>query len=184
MEGTPRLTLVGDASVLIDVGDASVLIDVADANEAVLGLIVQHLARVIIPTPVLAEVGSLDELRCAALGLEVVEPSLDQLREAAIPDPGLSFADKICMIVARDVGGTAWTNDGPLGDECETHGVSRMRGLRPLLELVEVGALAIDVAVGTVDLMRANNPYITPSIVAEFRRLASEAPLRRQARVT
>lgn len=171
MEGTPRGTLVGDASVLIDI---------ADANEAVLGLVAQHLGRVVIPTPVLAEVDNLDELKCAALGLNVVEPTLDQLREAAIPHPALSFADKVCMIVARDAGGTAWTNDGPLGEECETHGVSRVRGLRPLVELVEVGALAIDVAVGTVDLISANNPYITPSIVAEFRRLAGEADRRRR----
>ena len=169
MEGTHRLTLVGDASVLIDI---------ADANEAVLGLIAQRLARVIIPTPVLAEVDSLDELRCGALALEVVEPTLDQLREAATPHPALSFADKVCMIVARDADGTAWTNDGPLGEECDTHGVPRMRGLRPLIELVEAGALAIDVAVGTVDVISANNPYITP-IVAEFRRLADEADRRR-----
>lgn len=145
MEETARSTLVGDASVLIDI---------ADANEAVLGLVAQHLAQVIIPTPVLAEVDGLDELRCAALGLDVVEPTLDQLREAALPHPALSFADKICMIVARDSGGIAWTNDGPLGNECDAHGVSRMRGLRPLIDLVEAGALAIDVAVGTVDLIR------------------------------
>jgi rRNA-processing protein FCF1 len=170
VEGTHRLTLVGDASVLIDI---------ADANEAVLGLIAQHLARVIIPTPVLAEVDSLDELRCAALGLEVAEPTLDQLREAATPHPALSFADKVCMIVARDAGGTAWTNDGPLGEECDSQGVPRMRGLRPLIELVEVGALAIDVAIGTVDVISTNNPYITPTIVAEFRRLADEAEIRR-----
>ncbi|NJD27653.1 MAG: hypothetical protein FIA92_05095 [Chloroflexi bacterium] len=172
MEGTPRLTLVGDASVLIDI---------ADANEAVLGLIAQHLARVILPTPVLAEVDSLDELRCAALGLDVVEPTLDQLREAAVPHPALSFADKVCMIVARDAGGTAWTNDGPLGEECDTHGVPRMRGLRPLIALVEAGAIAIDVAVGTVDVISTNNPYITPQIVAEFRRLAGDANRRRRA---
>lgn len=171
MEGTPRSTLVADASVLIDI---------ADANEAVLGLIAQHLARVIIPTPVLAEVDGLDELKCAALGLEVVEPTLDQLREAAIPHPALSFADKVCIIVARDAGGIAWTNDGPLGDECDAHGVPKMRGLRPLIALVEAGALAIDVAVGTVDLISANNPYITPPIVAEFRRLAGDADRRRQ----
>ena len=155
------------------------LIDIADANEAVLGLIAQHLGRVIIPTPVLAEVDGLDELKCAALGLEVVEPTLDQLREAALPHPALSFADRVCMIVARDAGGTAWTNDGPLGDECDGHGVPKVRGLRPLIALVEAGALAIDVAVGTVDLISANNPYITPPIVAEFRRLASDADRRR-----
>ncbi|TAK00614.1 MAG: hypothetical protein EPO36_08190 [Chloroflexota bacterium] len=151
------------------------LIDIADANEAVLALIAQHLARVVVPTPVLAEVDSLDELKCAALGVEVVEPTMDQLREAANPHPALSFADKVCLIVARDGGATCWTNDGPLSDECQANGVPRMRGLRPLIELVEAGALALDVAVGTVDLISANNPYITPAIVSEFRRLADEA---------
>lgn len=82
MEGTPPLALVAGASVLIDI---------ADANEAVLALVAQHVSRVIVPTPVLAEVDTLDELKCAALGLEVVEPTLDQLREAAVPHPALSF---------------------------------------------------------------------------------------------
>lgn len=170
MEGTPRQALVGDASVLIDI---------ADANEAVLGLIAQYMARVIIPTPVLAEIDSLDDLKCAALGLEVVEPTLDQLREAATPHSALSFADKVCLIVARDLGATCWTNDGPLSDECHANGVLWMRGLRPLIGLVEAGALALDVAVGTVDLISVNNPYITTPIVAEFRRLAGEADRRR-----
>ncbi len=161
------------------VGDASVLIDIADANEAVLALIAQHVARVVIPTPVLAEVDSLDELKCAALGIEVVEPTLEQLREAAAPHPALSFADQVCLIVARDFGATCWTNDGPLSEECEGRGVPRMRGLRPLLALVENGALPLAVAVGTVELIRANNSYITPQIVDEFRRLAGEADLRR-----
>jgi len=156
VEGAPPLALVGDASVLIDI---------ADANEAILALIAQHVAHVIVPTPVLAEVDGLDELKCAALGLEVVEPTLDQLREAAIPHPALSFADKICLIVARDAGATCLTNDGPLGTECEASGVPRMRGLRPLLTLVELGALPLAVAVGTVELISANNFYIAPAIV-------------------
>ena len=171
MEGTPRLALIADASVLIDI---------ADANEAVLALIAQHVARVVIPTPVLAEVDSLDELKCAALGLEVVEPTLDQLRQAAARHPALSFADKVCLIVARDAGATCWTNDGPLAEECTAIGVARMRGLRPLIALVEAGALALDVAIGTVELVSANNPYITNAIVDEFRRLAGEAHRRRR----
>jgi rRNA-processing protein FCF1 len=162
------------------VGDANVLIDIADANEAVLALIAQYLGRVLIPTPVLAEVDSLDALKCAALGLDVVEPTLDRLREAANPHPALSFADRVCLIVARDDGATCWTNDGPLSDECRANGVPRMRGLRPLIKLVEAGALALDVAVGTVDLISANNPYITPAIVSDFRRLADEADRQRR----
>lgn len=170
MEGTPRHALVGDADVLIDI---------ADANEAVLALIVQHVARVIVPTPVLAEVDALDELKCAALGLEVIEPTLEQLQEASVPHPALSFADKVCLIVARDAGATCWTNDGPLSDECQARGVPRVRGLRPILVLVENGTLPLAVALGTVELISANNPYITPAIVEEFRRLATEAARRR-----
>ena len=170
MEGTPRLALVGDADVLIDI---------ADANEVVLALIVQHLARVIVSTPVLAEVATLDDVKCAALGLEVLEPTLEQFQEAAVPHPALSFADKVCLIVARDAGATCWTNDGPLGDECEAGGVLRMRGLRPILALVERGTLPHAVALRTVELISANNPYITPAIVDEFRRLASEADRKR-----
>lgn len=151
------------------------LIDIADANEAVLALIVQHVAPVIVPTPVLAEIDTLDELKCAALGLEVVEPTLDQLRDAARPHAALSFADKVCLIVARDGGATCWTNDGPLGDECDANGVPRMRGLRPILALVERGLLPLAAAIGTVELIGANNTYITPAIVEEFRRLANEA---------
>jgi rRNA-processing protein FCF1 len=166
VEGAARIELVGDANVLIDI---------ADANEAILALVAQYLGRVVIPTPVLAEVDGLDALKCAALGLDIVEPTLDQLREAANPHPALSFADKVCLIVARDTGATCWTNDGPLSDECQAHHVPRMRGLRPLIELVAAGALALDIAVGTVDLISANNAYITPKIVSEFRRLAADA---------
>jgi rRNA-processing protein FCF1 len=166
VEGTRPLALVGDASVLIDI---------SDANETILALIVQHVARVVVPTPVLAEVDTLDEPKCAALGLEVVEPTLDQLREAGIPHPALSFADKVCLIVARDAQATCWTNDRPLGDECNASGVPRMRGLRPILALVECGALPLAAAVGTVELIGAINSYITPAIVEEFRRLATEA---------
>lgn len=170
---------MAETSPLGLVGDASVLIDLVDANEPVLALIVRHVAPVIIPTPVLAEVETLDEVRCAALGLEVVEPTLDQLREAAIPHPALSFADRVCLIVARDGGYTCWTNDGPLGDACASSGVARMRGLRPLLHLVEDGALPIAAAVGTVEVIQAINPYITQAIVDDFRRLADEADRRR-----
>lgn len=155
--------------------DADVLIDITDANEAVLALIVQHFAPVIVPTPILAEVDTLDELKCSALGLEVVEPTLDQLREAALPQPALSFADRMCLIVARDGGATCWTNDGPLGDECDANGVPRIRGLRPILALVEGGVLSLEAALGTVEIISANNPYISQAIVDEFRRLASQA---------
>lgn len=157
------------------VGDACALIDILEANESVLTLIAQHVAPVIVPTPVLAEIQQLDELRCTALGLTVVEPTLEQLDEAADQHPALSFADRICLIVARDSGYACLTNDGSLGEECRARGVAQMRGLRPLLELVELGVLSLRAALATVDLIAQANPYITSAVVLEFARLAEEA---------
>ncbi len=160
MEGPPQPTAF--------VGDACALIDILDANESVLALIVKHVAPVIVPTPVLGEIRQLDERHCTALGLTVLEPSLEQLDEAADFHPALSFADMVCLIVARDGNYVCLTSDGPLGDECEARGVTRMRGLRPLILLVERGVLTPAAAVATVELIALRNAYITDAVVAEF----------------
>ncbi|MFN8630065.1 MAG: hypothetical protein U0838_06975 [Chloroflexota bacterium] len=150
------------------VGDASALIDLLDANESVITLIVEHVAPIILPTPVLAEISQLDDLRCTALGLTVLEPTLDQLAEAADEHPALSFADQVCLIVARDNGWVCFTSDGPLGTECLARHVPTMRGLRPLIVLVECGALSPAAAIATVERIAQKNRYITAAIVGEF----------------
>jgi rRNA-processing protein FCF1 len=154
--------------------DACSLIDIADASQGVLTLIGLHVGPIWIPTPVLSEVDSLDETQGRALGLMVVEPTLEQLDEAAEPDPALSFADRICLVMARDAGAICVTGDEALGQRCDLHGVAMWRGLRPILALVECGVFPRESAVAVVRLISANNCYITDVIVAEFDRIAME----------
>jgi hypothetical protein len=172
VNGVERPTLVFDACSLIDI---------ADASQGVLALVTLHVGPIWVPTPVLSEVDTLDETQCAALGLAVVEPTLDQLHEAAEPDPALSFADKTCLVVARDARAICVTGDGALGRRCDLKRVANWRGLRPILALVECGVFSRDNAVAVVTLISAKNCYITDVIVAEFHQLAIEAERRRRA---
>ena len=148
--------------------DASALIDIVDAQPALLTLIAQAIAPVIIPTPVLGEVSTLSEDDCVALGLTVLEPSLGQLADAATARGRLSEEDHLCLIVARDLGATCVTSDGALYNECIAAGVAVWRGLRPLMTLVELGRLDARAAIVTVRTIRATNAYITASVVRAF----------------
>lgn len=155
----------------IDVGlvfDASALIDIADADRALLTLIAQAIGPVIVPTPVLGEVSTLTETDCAALGLTVLEPSLEQLTEATIRRGRLSEEDRLCLIVARDLGATCVTSDGALYDACVEGGIGVWRGLRPLIALVDLGVLDARAAIVTVRTIRATNAYIITSVVRAF----------------
>lgn len=110
--------------------DASALIDLVDAQPSLLTLIGQAIAPVIIPTPVLGEVSTLSDADCAALGLTVLEPSLEQLTEAATGRGRLSEEDHLCLIVARDLGATCVTSDGAFYGEYVASGVAVWRGLQ------------------------------------------------------
>jgi hypothetical protein len=148
--------------------DASALIDIADADRALLTIIAREIAPVIVPTPILEEVETLSEADCIALGLTVLEPSIEQLTESAVRRGRLSEEDHLCLIVARDLGVICVTSDGALYDECVATGVAVWRGLRPLITLVELGRLDARAAIVTVRTIRATNSYITVSVVRAF----------------
>ena len=81
--------------------DANVLIDYANTDPTVLSLVARHLGPVHVPRDVLDEVRQLDEEACDRLGLLVVEGTLGQLLEAGAAGGALSFADWMCLILAR-----------------------------------------------------------------------------------
>lgn len=91
--------------------DANVLIDYATTDESVLALAARHFGRFIVPLPVLDEVELLDAVAYERLGIEVVEPTLEQLLEAGAERGRLSFEDRLCLVVARDAGWLCVTND-------------------------------------------------------------------------
>jgi hypothetical protein len=148
--------------------DACALIDMVDGAPDLLTMIAREIAPIFIPVPVLREVSTLTEADCVALGLTVVEPTLDQLEEAAKARGRLSEEDHLCLIVARDLGATCVTSDGALYKACVADGVEVWRGLRPIVLLVERGHLEFRSAFVTVRAIRATNDHITTAVVRGF----------------
>jgi predicted nucleic acid-binding protein len=150
--------------------DASVLIDLCEGDRELLGLMADTLGPVVVPTPVLGEVAGLDDAGCRGFGLQLLEPTIDQMSEAASGAGALSFCDWLCLIVARDGGWTCVTNDAALLRTCQEQGVSAMRGLRSVLMLVESGVIDRRRAMTFVQVLRQVNPHIKPGVVTAFAR--------------
>ena len=148
--------------------DASVLIDFVASDVRLLALIAQHVAPVVIPLPVLGEVDGLDESTALALGLTVAETTLDHMREAADRARTLSFVDYLCLLTARDLRLVCVTNDSALLTACRNQGVATMRGLRPLIHLVQAGVITPRGSLAVVRTIREGNAYITPTVVRAY----------------
>ncbi len=101
------------------IADANVLIDYAQSERSVLALISCHVASIYVPSPVFEEVNKLSEKEVARLGINVVEPTLDQVLEAEAGDGPTSFEDRLCFVVARDGGWHLLTNDKALRKICQ-----------------------------------------------------------------
>lgn len=159
--------------------DANILIDYATTDEAVLALAARHLGRLIVPLPVLDEVDLLDAAACERLGIEVIEPTLEQLLEAGAERGRLSFEDRLCLVVARDAGWRCVTNDRRLRTVCGAASVPVMWSLEVLLELVLTGQLPPDQALALAEELHRISPrHITSDIVADFRRRIAVRPPR------
>jgi len=148
--------------------DANVLIDYAKADDSVLALVVQHVGPVYIPRDVFDEVEQLDEDACARLGLVVVDGTLEQLLEAGETAGGLSFADRMCLILARDHGWVCVTNDGRLRRACTEADVQVQWGLQLMLKVVETGGMAAEAAIEVAAAIGRENPWIKQSVVDGF----------------
>lgn len=153
----------GDSALLFD---ANVLIDY-DADRELLALIARHLAPVMIPTPILDEVDTLDESDCTSLGLTVVEPSPDHLIAATDRSPGLSFQDQLCFVLCHENKWICVTNDTRLRSVCKENGIMTIRGLRPLIHLVQRGHSEVSRAVAAVEAMHVKNALHLSNAVLE-----------------
>lgn len=149
--------------------DANVLIDYSISNRVLLQRIAVHIAPIYICSVVLAEVEQLSRRRCQALKLNVVDPTVEQLETAAAKRGGLSVEDWLCFMLAQERGAVCVTNDRRLRAECQAHNVPVMRGLEPLVLLVQAKHVHPRVAIAAVQMMRDQNPlYVTAEIVEDF----------------
>lgn len=152
--------------------DADVLIDYAVTDVGVLGLAARHIGSVYVVRSVLDEAKQIQQGDCDRLGIQVVEPSLDQLVEAgASPHGRLSFNDRLSLIVAHHSGWTCVSNDRALRKACGERRVPIWWGLELMLALVRVRELDRGAALAVAKAIHESNPrHITAEILERFAR--------------
>jgi predicted nucleic acid-binding protein len=149
--------------------DADVLIDYRESELGVLGLVVQHIGRVVVLAPVLSEVRGVTKTQCASLGLEVIEVETEQMLRAAEVESSVSFNDRLCLVACRDQSWTCVTNDGALRRLCKRHGVQTRFGLGLMVDLVAEGALTKRRAVIVARQIQVANPlHVNERVLTRF----------------
>lgn len=147
--------------------DADVLIDYGDGGWHVVELLSRHRGGVCVARYVLQEARSVSVEECERCGVEILDPTTDQLLEAGRRGGPLSFTDWLGLILARDEEMTCVTNDRRLRKECGTLGVRVSWGLELMLDLVGRGALAGDEALTVARRMQGANPHHLTEVVIE-----------------
>jgi len=155
--------------------DANVLIDYQNSDLSVLSLVNRHVGEVHVLTTIVKEVEGLDVVDCERLGLSIIEPELDQLKQAAKKRGQLSFPDHLCLLVALEFGFDCVTNDKPLRRACGEEGVSTLWGLEIMTALVRENALPVADAIQTAENIHLSNPFHIPrKLVDRFTRIVGD----------
>ena len=148
--------------------DANILIDYYQSDKNILKLASQHCYDIYIPLPVFEEVYQLIEDDLNELGLKIIEASLEQLIEAQKDQSSLSFADYICLLLAKDNGWICATNEKALFNKCIKENVAVIRGLKFMVDLCKKEVLSKKDAIKIVNIIEQKNNRITKKIIAEF----------------
>jgi rRNA-processing protein FCF1 len=157
------------STLLWFIADANVLIDYVRTSPDMLALVAKHLGPVCVEAAIVDEVQQLDRAKCKAIGLSVVQASLQQLTEASRRGGPLSFEDKLCLVMARDHGWICLSNDGALRAECLKQGITVAWGLEVMLRLIALDHLDINRALEVAESIHVINPiYITKKILNQF----------------
>ncbi len=163
-------------SLLVLVADGGILADFVEADMSVLRLTAKHLGPLRIPSPVLPQVKGIDGFACRRLGLEVVECTTEQLLEAGRWKAGLSFEDRICLIVARDGNSACVTNEVVLQKACVQNGIVTLWGPDLVAELRRRLHISSGKAEKVLRSLHAINPHqISRSIVTKYQRIVGES---------
>ncbi len=155
------------------ISDANVLIDYAKSAPGTLHLISQHLQQVYVASPILAEVHDLTTKQVIALGIKIVEPSLEQLAEAAElrqAKKSISGLDALCFVMARDHEWICLTNDKALRNHCTSCQVTCLWGLEIMIQLVKAGQMTAARAHATARSIQAKNKYIKDETIERLRK--------------
>ena len=151
------------------ISDANVLIDYISVERTlVLRLVSEHLFPIKLPRSILNEVAQLTQDQAEALGMDVIEETIDQIREAAVRGGALSHVDKLCFAIARDNDWAIWTSDKPLHKKCKAQGIPVYWGLQLMIELCNVGKLDPTYALETAQEIQQVNERISKEVLNQF----------------
>jgi predicted DNA-binding protein (UPF0278 family) len=133
-------------------------------------LITREFLQIKVPAAVLREVDQLTNAQAEELGIETLEVSMQQMREANVRG-GPSQQDRLCFISARDNDGAVWSNDKGLRQMCKENGVRVFWGLEMLLVLIKGGHLSEARARKAAKrIHEVDAHYITNSVLDNFMR--------------
>jgi hypothetical protein len=151
------------------ISDACVLIDYIKVEQTkVLRLVTDNLFPIKLPRIILDEVDGLTEDQAEALGMEIIEATFDQLKEAAMRGGGLSQPDKLCFAIARDNGWGIWTSDKPLHTKCIAEGIPAYWSLQLMLDLCKAGKLDPEIALKTAQEIGEVNERVSEKVITRF----------------
>lgn len=162
--------------------DANVLIDYAEADPTMLALMAQHVGPIHVPRRILQEVRGWTDSDCESHGLFVVTEEFDELTQATPTIAGLSFPDRLVMVIAQRRRWGVITNDGRLRRELAIRSINMRWGLEMMLDLVHAGHLSAAQATGVAERIVTNNPRIKSDILVEFRNKAQGGQIPRRPR--
>ena len=150
--------------------DADVLIDLIKADRSVLKLFVKHLGPLYAITPVAEEVKDVKDLNeLSKLGIDIIEPHIDDAFEASIETGPTSFKDRLNMLTAKRHKLICVTNDKHLRKLCNKKKVATLRGLELLIELQKAGGISIERAINIAKRIHRINPkYINKKVLEAF----------------
>ena len=158
------------------ISDADVLIDYALSAPQVLRQVSDHIQQLYVALPVFTEVDQLSIKDAQKLGLEIVEPTLSQIEEAAVirrEKLTLSGQDVICFVMAKENRWFCLTNDKALRSYCRSSQVSCLWGLEVMIQLVSYKKLTSEQACTIAHEIQSKNKYIKDDIVTRFKKKLS-----------
>lgn len=153
--------------------DANVVIDLLQCNKFIFPLITKYIGQVVFATTILEEKKGLTADDCRELDFMLIEPSLDQVIEAAEKTRPLSFYDWLCFLLADKGDWVCVSNDRALRRQCISCNVAVMWEIEMLCLLVEAGGLVREQCKNIILSIKEKNPFfMTDSIVKNaFKRL-------------
>lgn len=149
--------------------DADALIDYINSNKNIISVATKKLYEIYVPLNIMREeIRQLSEDEANSLGIRIFEPTFNQLIEANKERGGLSFQDKLCLIIAKDNNWICVTNDKNLRNKCSEDEVEIMWGLQLTLKLYAGNYISKMEAINTAWEIHKGNSRITKDIVEDF----------------